>query len=270
MLKPMLWETFFELMRAQNFLATRAVMEEKYPVKFYPPSYANPGPANEFITFHKRHIIDPLALRVFAKRLKRRCGINPDFLLLSAGMQWEIKEPTAPVRSSRPLFKPVAQISSISLLPAEQTTPLPTDLHAESLHSEKEKKRAFMSKSFGGSMVQKDEPKRPKSSQFSALTKKSTQLMHQLLGTSKDKTKGLASMKWEHFVKLMREMGFESDLSTSGSSVRFDPPDPKDVSITFHRPHPDPTIHPVMLREFAKKLKRNYGWSEADLLPLSN
>jgi len=48
--------------------------------------------------------------------------------------------------------------------------------------------------------------------------------------------------------------------------VRFDPPDPKDVSITFHKPHPDPTITPIMLREFAKKLKKNYGWSEADFL----
>jgi hypothetical protein len=149
---------------------------------------------------HPNPVIDPLVLRVFAKRLKRRYRINPDFLLLSAGMQWEIKEPTAPVRSPRPLFKPVAQISTISLLPAEQTTPLPTHLNAESLYSETEKKRAFMSKFFGGSM--EDEPKRPKSSQFSALTKKSTLLMHQLLGTSKDETKGLASMKWEHFVKV--------------------------------------------------------------------
>jgi hypothetical protein len=30
--------------------------------------------------------------------------------------------------------------------------------------------------------------------------------------------------------------------------------------------HPDPTIHPVMLREFAKKLKKNYGWTEADFI----
>ncbi|KAJ7509745.1 hypothetical protein B0H11DRAFT_1257123 [Mycena galericulata] len=64
----------------------------------------------------------------------------------------------------------------------------------------------------------------------------------------------------------MREMGFEYDPSTAASSVRFDPPDPNDVSITFHKPHPDPTIQPLMLREFAKKLKKNYGWSEADFL----
>lgn len=29
-------------------------------------------------------------------------------------------------------------------------------------------------------------------------------------------------------VQVMREMGFEYDPSTAGSSVRFDPPDPRD------------------------------------------
>ena len=33
----------------------------------------------------------------------------------------------------------------------------------------------------------------------------------------------------------MREMGFEMDPSTAGSSVRFDPPNPKDGSIMFHK-----------------------------------
>lgn len=28
--------------------------------------------------------------------------------------------------------------------------------------------------------------------------------------------------------------------------------------------HPDPTLQPVMLKEFGKKLKRYYGWSEED------
>ena len=33
----------------------------------------------------------------------------------------------------------------------------------------------------------------------------------------------------------MREMGFEIDPSTAGSSVRFDPPNKMDRSITFHK-----------------------------------
>ena len=38
-----------------------------------------------------------------------------------------------------------------------------------------------------------------------------------------------------HLTKIMREMGFKIDPSTAGSSVRFDPPNPKDSSITFHK-----------------------------------
>ena len=38
-----------------------------------------------------------------------------------------------------------------------------------------------------------------------------------------------------HWTKIMREMGFKIDPSTAGSSVRFDPPNPKDNSITFHK-----------------------------------
>ena len=99
----------------------------------------------------------------------------------------------------------------------------------------------------------------------------------------------------------MNEMGFTYVPSTAGSSVRFDPSDPKDrVCVRFsvdcdvadihmlrtahHIPqasvfchlrltmeaqpfsisiaHPDSTIHPVMLKEFGKRLRRTYGWSE--------
>ena len=101
----------------------------------------------------------------------------------------------------------------------------------------------------------------------------------------------------------MTEMGFKIDPSTAGSSVRFDPHNPKDhvrihisssptsenysdlsvhiQPITFHKrmcpsitvrtshspwplAHPDPTLYPVMLKKFGKRLKRNYGWSEED------
>ncbi len=100
----------------------------------------------------------------------------------------------------------------------------------------------------------------------------------------------------------MREMGFTYDPSTAGSSVRFDPPDSRDpvsvclldthlavlISLPFlvcHLPqasvissrsqltvidicyfiaHPDETLYPVKLKEFGKKLKRTYGWSEED------
>ncbi|KAG1878280.1 hypothetical protein F4604DRAFT_1923849 [Suillus subluteus] len=51
-----------------------------------------------------------------------------------------------------------------------------------------------------------------------------------------------------------------------GQSVRFDPPNEGDRSITFHKPHPDPTLYPVKIKEFGKKLKEYYGWDEEDFL----
>jgi hypothetical protein len=80
----------------------------------------------------------------------------------------------------------------------------------------------------------------------------------------------------------MREMGFEMDPSTAGSSVRFDPPNPKDKSIHFHKrklgyflitvgglthvpiAHPDPTLSPYKVREFGRRLRNTYGWIEDD------
>jgi len=110
------------------------------------------------------------------------------------------------------------------------------------------------------------EKKGSKQNWFTRLRKKTTVHMKQLLGTADSETKGIKPMKWENFLKVMREMGFKYDPSTAGSSVKFDPPDSRDRSITFHKPHPDPTIQPIMLKEFAKKLKRYYGWTEEDLL----
>ncbi|TFY60550.1 hypothetical protein EVJ58_g5077 [Rhodofomes roseus] len=97
--------------------------------------------------------------------------------------------------------------------------------------------------------LEKDK-KGAKFSFFSKLSKKTATYMHQLLNTSEDEKKGLAP----------HEMG----TLPEGSSVRFDPPDPRDMPVTFHKPHPDPTLQPVMLKEFSKKLKERYGWSEED------
>lgn len=102
--------------------------------------------------------------------------------------------------------------------------------------------------------------------------------------------------------QVMRDMGFSYDPSTAGSSVRFDPPHEGDrvcypvyqefdhdaelltQSITFHKrmynladlapfsylrffiAHPDPTLYPVKIKEFGKKLKDYYGWDEEDFL----
>ncbi|KAJ7647049.1 hypothetical protein FB45DRAFT_892185 [Roridomyces roridus] len=186
------------------------------------------------------------------------------------------KQPQSPVANL------AAQMSSISLLPVEQTVGQSAHsyLKAENLLEVKSKvksrgsepapekeKKGFMAKfGLGKSKTEEVKEKKPKQNWFSGLKKKTATSMHQLLRTSEDETKGMGSMKWDVFVKLMKDMGFDYIPSTAGSSVRFDPPDPNDVPITFHKPHPDSTIHPIMLREFAKKLKKSYGWNETDFL----
>ncbi|KAF5370711.1 hypothetical protein D9758_001875 [Tetrapyrgos nigripes] len=110
------------------------------------------------------------------------------------------------------------------------------------------------------------EEKKQKKKWFASLGKKTRAYMHQLLNTPENETKGAAGMKWDTFVKVMEDVGFKYDPSTAGSSVKFVPPDPRDPPITFHKPHPDPTLQPVMLKEFSKKLRRYYGWSPEDLM----
>ncbi|KAK2464212.1 hypothetical protein APHAL10511_003669 [Amanita phalloides] len=111
-----------------------------------------------------------------------------------------------------------------------------------------------------------EEQSQAKQSWFAKLSKKATSCMHQLLRTSQDEKQGIAPMKWDHFVALMKEMGFTYDPTTAGSSVRFIPPDRRDKPITIHKPHPDPTLQPIKLKEIASRLKRYYGWSKEDFL----
>ncbi|KIM45307.1 hypothetical protein M413DRAFT_441989 [Hebeloma cylindrosporum] len=144
--------------------------------------------------------------------------------------------------------------------------------HASLFSNDDDEKRGLFSK-ISSKVTGKDrekEMKEAKQSWFSKLSKKTTGYMHQLLKTGEDSgAVGKGSMKWEQFLKIMREMGFSYDPSTAGSSVRFDPPNPNDRPITFHKPHPDPTLTPVLRDKYAKRLKRVYGWSAEDLAKIS-
>jgi len=112
--------------------------------------------------------------------------------------------------------------------------------------------------------------KRNLSAWFKNMNRKSTGFLEQILGADKNAKKGGPPMKWDHFVKVMIDMGFEVDASTAGSSVRFQPPDPTLRSISFHKPHPESTIDPITLQKWGKKLKSYYGWSEEILLHHAN
>lgn len=190
--------------------------------------------------------------------------------------------PTSPTQSkpksaakTAPVKQPVFNASTTTL-PGMSTTSLPLGrtetaqsahkyLKAEGLLAGKEKvksradhanltpipekkKKGYWSRFSRKDRTEEDEPEQKgnKFSFFSNLSKKTSTYMHQLLNTSEDEKKGLAPMKWEHFLKVwvamelrkwvysevsqvMREMGFTYDPSTAGSSVRFDPPDPRDV-----------------------------------------
>ncbi|EJD03112.1 uncharacterized protein FOMMEDRAFT_156484 [Fomitiporia mediterranea MF3/22] len=94
---------------------------------------------------------------------------------------------------------------------------------------------------------------------FARLKKKTVKYARRLIGVKAQDKKG--ALKWDQFLQVMRELGFEYDPSTAGSSVRFDPPNPNDRSITFHKPHPDPTLYQYKLKEYRAKLEAYYGWS---------
>lgn len=138
--------------------------------------------------------------------------------------------------------------------------------HASIFSNQTEEQKGGLFSKIKSAIGGKTEEKNAKYTWFSRLSKKATDSMHQILRTGEDAGKQPSPMKWDTFVKLMREMGFQYDPSTAGSSVRFDPPNPKDRSITVHKPHPDSTLTPIMLIKIGKRLKRRYGWNEEDFI----
>ncbi|TFK44345.1 hypothetical protein BDQ12DRAFT_672818 [Crucibulum laeve] len=182
-------------------------------------------------------------------------------------------KPVAPNMSTASLSLPIEPTiaqSARSYLQSENLSSQKTKVKTRADHAsifsntDKEKEKKGLLSKFGMSRKDKDAP--AKHSWFSRLRKKPKDLMHQLLNTAEEKTGGRSEMKWEDFLKLMHEMGFQHDSSTAGSRVRFDPPDKRDKSITFHKPHPDSTIKHVKLKQFARDLKNHYGWTEEDFL----
>ncbi|KAK4543630.1 hypothetical protein LTR36_005275 [Oleoguttula mirabilis] len=65
-----------------------------------------------------------------------------------------------------------------------------------------------------------------------------------------------ASVSWQHFLQAMVDAGF-AIAQSRGSAVMFSR---DEGSIVFHRPHPEPTIGPVMLQVMGKRLRKWFGW----------
>ncbi|KAK5175486.1 uncharacterized protein LTR77_000625 [Saxophila tyrrhenica] len=72
------------------------------------------------------------------------------------------------------------------------------------------------------------------------------------------------SYAWKHFLQAMTEAGF-AVVQGSGSAVSFKK---EDGVIVFHRPHPEPTIDPVMLSSMGKRLKKWFGWGSGTFVAL--
>ncbi|KXT18064.1 hypothetical protein AC579_4539 [Pseudocercospora musae] len=66
-----------------------------------------------------------------------------------------------------------------------------------------------------------------------------------------------SNTRWQAFLQAMTDAGFLA-TEASGSAVRFSN---DKGSISFHKPHPDPVIDPVMLHSMARRMKKWFGWS---------
>ncbi|KAF9501917.1 hypothetical protein BDN71DRAFT_1438656 [Pleurotus eryngii] len=135
---------------------------------------------------------------------------------------------------------------------------------------EKEGKKGFFArwrlgkdkgKDGDGVMGKENENEKEEANPFVNLSKRAKEHVRVLFKT--DSPKG--TLRWEQFLKIMAELNFEIDPSTAGSSVRFKPPDARDKSITFHKPHPDSTLQPHHISAFGARLRDHYGWSKEKL-----
>ncbi|KAI4724834.1 hypothetical protein E4T49_07424 [Aureobasidium sp. EXF-10728] len=70
------------------------------------------------------------------------------------------------------------------------------------------------------------------------------------------------SFSWQDFLSAMINAGF-SILQSQGSAVTLKLNNSTDSgvkTIVLHRPHPSPTVNPVMLRRIAKRMEKWFGW----------
>ncbi|KIM23269.1 hypothetical protein M408DRAFT_332459 [Serendipita vermifera MAFF 305830] len=140
------------------------------------------------------------------------------------------------------------------------------DPNAVKEKAEEQSKKGFFSKFTGkkGKPAEEPEEKKekgePKRGVFQ-LPKRASALVGRLLGSKEDEAKGKAPMKWDNFVKAMNLLGFTENKSSQGSRVTFYPPNPKDTPMVIHKPHPDPTISPILVKKIGKTLRKTYGWA---------
>ncbi|PPJ61251.1 hypothetical protein CBER1_06713 [Cercospora berteroae] len=67
------------------------------------------------------------------------------------------------------------------------------------------------------------------------------------------------TIRWQAFVQAMKDAGFNAE-EAAGSAVSFRSSS-LGGSICFHRPHPDPVLHPIMLYAMARRLTKWFGFT---------
>ncbi|KAH0141218.1 hypothetical protein KCU67_g14588, partial [Aureobasidium melanogenum] len=70
------------------------------------------------------------------------------------------------------------------------------------------------------------------------------------------------SFSWQHLLSAMIDAGF-SILQSQGSAITLKQDEERCEgvrTIVVHRPHPSPTINPIMLRSIAKRMTKWFGW----------
>lgn len=69
------------------------------------------------------------------------------------------------------------------------------------------------------------------------------------------------SLKWVDLLDALVDAGMSATHS-GGSKVTFEDMRTGKGSIVLHKPHPDPTVHHVMLKTVGRRLAKWFGWGE--------
>lgn len=74
-----------------------------------------------------------------------------------------------------------------------------------------------------------------------------------------DRAEAKRSVDWNTFSRAMKAVGCALDNGGGGSEVLFK--HDKFGKITFHKPHPEPRVDPIMLHAWGDRLARRFQWS---------
>ncbi|KAK3070961.1 hypothetical protein LTR53_009521 [Teratosphaeriaceae sp. CCFEE 6253] len=108
------------------------------------------------------------------------------------------------------------------------------------------------------------EPVLPPPPELERVSVNSTSLeLFQRMFTPQETHKRTACIDWEDLTAALVDAGCTMD-SRGGSAVRFirGGNGPNSSTVSVHKPHPDSSVNPIMLKDVAKRLERYFGWTK--------